>query len=69
MKERFASFTDDQIKSKCRKTIPQSTLKCNTKWDKVFRTYLFEKGCQSTEYWCYPDDQLDAILGKFWFEV
>ena len=27
------------------------------------------KKAVSTEYWCYPDEELNAILCKFWFEV
>ena len=51
------------------KATPQSTLKCNKKWNKVFREYLEEKDFECTEYWCYPDEELDAILAKMWFEL
>lgn len=39
------------------------------KWDKTFRNYLEECDYVCTEYWCYPGDELDKILSKFWFEV
>lgn len=42
---------------------------CNEKWDRVLRNYLEECNFQSTEYWCYPDNELDKILCKFWFKV
>ena len=48
---------------------PASTLKCDKKWTKVFRDYLEEKDCENTEFWTYPEDELDTILSKFWFEV
>ena len=31
--------------------------------------YLKQKNFACTEYWCYPDDELDKILCKFWFNV
>ena len=30
---------------------------------------MTEKNYNSTEYWCYPDEELDGILSHFWFEV
>ena len=48
---------------------PKGTLKCDAKWNKVFRDYLTEKEFKNTEYWTYPDDELDHVLGRFWFEV
>ena len=30
---------------------------------------LWKKEYQNTEFWTYPDDALDEILCKFWFEV
>ena len=68
-RKRFESFSDEQIKQKRLSTIPKSTLKNNDKWDRVFRSYLEEKGCENTQYWFYPDEELDRILSKFWFEV
>ena len=35
----------------------------------MFREYLQEKDYECTEYWCYPDDELDSILAKMWFEL
>ena len=62
-------FTDDEIHQKRRKTVPKSTIKCNEKWDRVFRSYLAQKNYACTEYWCRPDGDLDKILCKFWFKV
>ena len=31
--------------------------------------YLEEKQYENTEYWCYPDGELDEILSHFWFEL
>ena len=63
------SFTPEQIKKKRHEATPESTLKCNKKWDKVFRAYLEEKEFENTEYWCYPDDELDTVLSQMWFEI
>ena len=68
-RKRFASFTNDEIEKKQQDATPKSTLKCNKKWDKVFRSYLEEKELPNSEYWTYPDDELDNILSVFWFEV
>ena len=68
-RRRFEHFTDDEIKKKRIETIPKSTLKNNDKWNRVFRSYLQESGAQNTQYWFYPDEELDKILSKFWFEV
>ena len=68
-KKRHISFSDEQIKQKRQAVIPKATLKSDSKWDKAFRDYLREKDCANTEYWCYPDNELDDILCKFWFEV
>ena len=68
-RKRFEDFSADEIKEKWLATIPKATTKCNLKWQRVLREYLAEKGFTSTEYWCYPDDDFDAILSKFWFEV
>ena len=66
---RHKHFTDQQIQEKQQNTIPKSTVACDRKWDKVLIDYLKDCGHDSTEYWCYPDEELDAILVKFWFEV
>ena len=66
---RHKSFTDEEIVKKRNESTPQSTLKCDKKWTKVFREYLMEKDCQNTEFWTYPEDELDSVLAKFWFEV
>ena len=68
-RKRFESFTEEEIKQKRRNTIPNSIIKINIKWEKVFREYLTEKRCRSTEYCYYPDDELDSLLCHFWFEV
>ena len=68
-RKRFESLSKEEIEAKRLSAIPVSTCKNNIKWDKVFREYLAEKGCQSTEYWYYPDTELDDILCHFWFEV
>ena len=67
--KRHQSFSNDEITKKRHKATPDSTLKCNKKWDKVFRDYLSEKDYECTEYWCYPDEELDTILAKMWFEL
>ena len=67
--KRHKSFSDQEIVQKRYEATPQSTLKCDKKWTKVFREYLMEKDCINTEFWTYPDEELDAILCKFWFEV
>ena len=67
--KRHKSFTDDQIQQKKQECTPQSTLKCDKKWAKVFREYLMEKEVQNTEFWTYPEEELDDILSRFWFEV
>ena len=67
--KRHQSFSTEEITKKRHKATPDSTFKCNKKWDKVFREYLQEKNYEYTEYWCYPDDELDSILVKMWFEL
>ena len=67
--KRHQNYSDEQIVKKRQDAVPKSTIKCDKKWDKVFREYLMEKECANTEYWTYPDDELDRILSKFWFEV
>ena len=61
-RKQHQTFTSEQIKKKRHEATPDSTLKCNRKWNKVFRDYLEEKDFESTEYWCYPEDELDRIL-------
>ena len=68
-RKQHQTFTSEQIKKKRHEATPDSTLKCNRKWNKVFRDYLEEKDFESTEYWCYPEDELDRILSKMWFEI
>ena len=68
-RKRFETFTAEEISTKRHNTIPSSTLKNNIKWDKVFKDYLREKNVQNIEYWYYPDEELDALLCNFWFEV
>ena len=65
----FENFTEEEIKKKRKSTIPKATLKNNDKWDRAFRSYLQESGAENTQYWYYPDDELDKILCKFWFEA
>ena len=48
---------------------PTGTLKCDAKWKRVFEDYLRGKDFANTEYWTYPDDELDSILSKFCFEM
>ena len=68
-RRRFEDFSDEQIQFKRKSTIPKATLKNNDKWDRAFRSYLMEKGVENTQYWYYPDEELDHILCKFWFEA
>ena len=63
--KRHQHYTDDKLVKKRQESRPMSTLKCDKKWDKVFREYLMEKNCQNTEYGTYPDPELDDILTKF----
>ena len=67
--KRHKQYSDAEIKRKKLEVTPQGTLKCDEKWNKVFREYLRKKDFANTEYWTYPDDKLDTILSKFWFEV
>ena len=68
-RKRFESFTSEELHAKRQNTVPTSTVKNNRKWDKVFRDYLREKQCGNTEYWYYPDEELDSVLSNFWFEA
>ena len=68
-RKRFEHYTDEQIKQKRQNTIPKATLKSNEKWDRAFRCYLEEIGAENCQYWYYPDEELDQVLSKFWFEV
>ena len=36
-----------------------------TKWDTLFKEFLLEKEFENTEYWTYPDKELDSVLVKF----
>ena len=65
----FEHFSDEEIKKKRKETTPKATIKNNEKWDRVFRAYLEESEAQTTEYWYYPDEELDLILSRFWFDV
>ena len=66
---RHQPYTSEEIQQKRYDATPQLTLKCDKKWSKVFREYLMEKDYANTEFWTYPDDELDRILAKFWFKV
>ena len=68
-RQHFKHFSDDEISKKRRSTIPKVTIKNNDKWDSTFRSYLEESGCENTEYWYFPEPELDDILCHFWFEV
>ena len=64
--KRHQSFTDEEIKKKKIQATPKGTLKCDAKWNRVFRDYLAEKEYHNTEFWTYPEDELDQIFAKFW---
>ena len=65
----FEHFSDKEIRIKRQNTIPKATLKNNEKWEHAFRCYLEESGAENSEYWYYPDEELDQVLSKFWFDV
>ena len=68
-RKRFENFTDEEIKQKRHATIPKATIKNNEQWNRTFRNYLEEINAHSTEYWYYPDEELDQVLSRFWFAV
>ena len=68
-KRRHKDFSEDDLKRKRLEATPSGTLKCDAKWNRVFREYLAEKEYANTEYWTYSDDELDTVLSRFWFEV
>ena len=43
--------------------MPQLTVKC-----KVFRDCLEDIEFENTEYWYNPQDELDIIITKMWFQ-
>ena len=57
-------FSEDDLKRKKQEVTPVETLKYDAKWDRVFRDseYLHEKEFANTEYWTYPDEELDSIV-------
>ena len=67
-RRRHKSFTDEEIKQKQKNSVPKSTVSCDRKWEKVLIDYLSNSGFESTEYWCYPDDEFDSMLVKFWLK-
>ena len=68
-RKRHKQYSEEDLKRKKLEVTLAGTLKCDAKWNRVFHEYLREKDYANTEYWTYPEDELDTILSKFWFEV
>ena len=68
-RKHFELLSDEDVKIKRISTIPKATLKNNDKWDRVLCCYLEEIGAENTQYWFYPEEELDLVLSKFWFAV
>ena len=66
--ERFEDFTDESIEEMRQQLRPKNTVKSNDKCEKIFLSYLKSKKL-NTHYADYTVQELDKILGKFWFEV
>ena len=68
-KRRHKDYSEEDLKRKKLEVTPKGMLKCDAKWNRVFHEYLHEKDCDNTEYCTYPDEELDTMLSRFWFEV
>ena len=66
--DRFEDFDDETIQRMRDEIKPANTIKSNNKCEKIFVKYLISKRL-GANYADFPNDVLDRILGKFWFEV
>ena len=68
VKKRFASLSDDQLKTLITERESNNTRKCTDSAVRTFRAYLVEKGLE-TGFESWPAEELDAILCKFFTEA
>lgn len=66
--ERFNFMSNEQHSEKREKLKPPNTLKANKKADKLFKSWLTQRGIHS-DYWDLTASELDDLLCKFYFEV
>lgn len=66
--ERFQFMSDEQHKKKREDLKNTNTLKADKKAAKTFQAWLTQRGIHS-DYWDIQPEDLDQLLGKFYFEV
>ena len=66
--DRFEDFTEESIEQIRQGLRPKNTLKSNGKCEKILVSYLQTKNL-NVHYEQYSIEELDKILGKFWFEI
>lgn len=69
----FEEINDEDLEQRREDLQKENTVKCDKKVNKLFVEYLqvrcSEKVQNNFDYWTYPDELLDEILCKFWFET
>lgn len=65
--ERFNIMNNTQHKEKRKKLINHNTVKADKKAEKVFTSWLTQRGIH-TDYWDLSVQELDDLLSKFYFE-
>ena len=66
MPKRFRIMNDSELKTLQDELDPVNTVKSDQKCERIFTSYL-QAIKMNEKYWEYSDEELDTILGKFWF--
>ena len=66
--ERFKFLDDTELEQKLQNLENKNTRKTDCKTERKFMQYLKLKDIHD-DYWLIPEQELDRILRKFWFEV
>ena len=66
MPKRFRIMDDSELKTLQDELDPVNTVKSDLKCERIFTSYL-QAIKMNEKYWKYSNQELDNILGKFWF--
>ena len=64
----FDEIDDEELELIRMGLVPKNTKKSEKKCEQCPMAYLKQKG-KPQDYWNYKEQELDKVLGKFWFEA
>ena len=64
--KQFREFSDDQICTLQDDSDPANTVKSDAKCERILSAYLEQIG-KNVNYLDYSNEELNSMLGKFWF--